>query len=82
MLQELVNDLCRHLIEDLEVGKTVNLVHAFSALTQDIITEYCFADSRGVLQMEDFAPHYYYFLQDPCKLSPMYAECSEFSKLI
>ena len=76
MLQGLVDTFCRHIEADLEVGKQVNLVHASSALTQDVITEYCFADSRSILEMEDFSPHYYDFLQDSCKLTPVYAGSS------
>lgn len=71
VLKDLVESLCDGIESGMKVGKPVNLVHAYSALTQDVITEYCFADCRNVLKMRDFAPHYYNFLQDPCKLTPV-----------
>jgi cytochrome P450 len=36
--------------------KPVNMNHAFSALTGDIVTQYCFARDYGVLDQPDFAP--------------------------
>ena len=59
MLRELVDTLCQGVENGLNAGKRVNMMHAYSALTQDVITEYCFADCRHVLEMEDFSPHYY-----------------------
>lgn len=70
-LQGLVNSLCSKVEAGVKLGKKVNLVHAFSALTQDVITEYCFAKCRGVLEMDDFAPHYYEWMQVHCTLTPV-----------
>lgn len=71
-LQALVQDMCVKIEAGVRAGKTVNLVHAFSALTQDVITEYCFAEPRGVLDMDDFAPKYYENMQIQCSLTPVY----------
>ena len=71
LLKDLVNLMIEKITEGIEAGKEVNLVHAFSALTQDIITEYCFSSSRNVLQKEDFAPHWYDWMQIHCAFSPM-----------
>lgn len=71
LLQDLVGSLCDGIAKGLQSDRPVNMVHAYSALTQDVITEYCFADCRNVLRMDNFAPHYYDFLQDPCKLTPV-----------
>ncbi|KAF1844200.1 cytochrome P450 [Cucurbitaria berberidis CBS 394.84] len=71
VLQELVNILIQKIEEGIESGKEVNLVHAFSALTQDVITEYCFSFSRNCLQKEDFSPHWYNCIKQFPWLLPM-----------
>ena len=53
----------------MDTGEPVNMVHAYSALTQDIITEYCFSDCRNVIEMEKFSPLYYDLVQKPSELS-------------
>ena len=35
---------------------SVNLIHAFSALTGDIIAQYAFAETYGLMDSPDFAP--------------------------
>lgn len=70
-LKELVNLMIDKITEGIEGGKQVNLVHAFSALTQDVITEYCFSNSRHVLEKENFAPHYYEWMQIQCAFAPV-----------
>lgn len=70
-LQGLVSSMCEKIEVGVKAGKKVNLVHAFSALTQDIITEYCFAECGNVLEREDFAPHYYDWMQIHCTLTPV-----------
>lgn len=71
VLEDIVNKMIRNVTADIEAGKKVNLVHAFSALTQDVITEYCFSSSRNVLEKEDFAPHWYEWMQVHCKFTPV-----------
>ena len=71
VLQGLVNSMCEKIDACIKAGKKVNLVHAFSALTQDVIIEYCSADCRGVLEMEDFAPRHYEWMQIHCTLTPV-----------
>ncbi|KAH7389812.1 cytochrome P450 [Pyrenochaeta sp. MPI-SDFR-AT-0127] len=71
VLKELVNTLTQKVEESIQTGKTVNLVHAYSALTQDVITEYCFSFSRNCLQKEDFAPHWYDWMQIHCTFTPL-----------
>jgi hypothetical protein len=70
-LQGIIYNMCARIEAGVHAGKTINLIHAFSALTQDIITEYCFAEARGVVDMEDFAPQYYEWMQIQCWLTPM-----------
>ena len=70
-IQEVIDTLTRKVGEGLDAGKPVNLVHAYSALTQDLITEYCFSDCRDVLEKPGFAPHYYDFMQIHCTLTPV-----------
>ncbi len=70
-LKNLVNLMISNITEGIEAGKQVNLVHAFSALTQDIITEYCFSNRRNVLDKENFAPHWYEWMQIQCTFTPV-----------
>lgn len=74
-LEPLLKDLVDLMIDKIEdgakAGRIVNLVHAYSALTQDVITEYCFSFSRNCLHKADFAPHYYEWMQIHCSFAPM-----------
>ena len=72
VIQALVDKLCQKISSEMDSGKPVNLVDAYSALTQDIITEYCFSNCRNVLEMKDFSPWYYELVQKPSELSHMY----------
>lgn len=72
LIRYLVNTLCERLAETKNTGKPVNIIHAYSALTQDIISEYCFADCRNVLHMDDFSPWYYNLVQKPSELTQMW----------
>jgi hypothetical protein len=54
-IQKTVNQLCRQLEQCQRDGSTTNMVHAYSALTHDIITEYCFADCSNWVLSPDFA---------------------------
>jgi cytochrome P450 len=69
-LKDLVNSMIDKIDERIGAGERVNLVHAYSALTQDVITEYCFANSRNVLEKPDFAPHWYNWMQIHCTFAP------------
>jgi cytochrome P450 len=71
LLKELVNSMVEKIEQGIESGRPVNLVHAYSALTQDVITGYCFSFSRNCLEKQDFAPHYYDWLQIHCTFTPM-----------
>jgi len=71
VLKDLVNLMIEKITEGIEAGKKVNLVHAYSALTQDVITEYCFSSSRNVLEKENFAPHWYEWMQIHCTFTPV-----------
>jgi hypothetical protein len=71
VLQNLVNKMIDKISTEVQAGKQVNLVHAYSALTQDVITEYCFSSSRNVLEKDNFAPHWYDWMQIHCTFTPM-----------
>ena len=73
VIQSLVDVLCEKILLKLDTREPVNLVHAYSALTQDVITEYCFSKRRNVLEMKDFAPWFYDTVQKPSELSHMCA---------
>ena len=40
-------------------GDVINLMHAFTAFTGDVVSEYCFPESYDFLKRSDFAPEYY-----------------------
>ena len=71
VIQSLINVLCERLLERMDTGEPVNLVYAYSALTQDVIMEYCFSTPRNVLEMKDFSPRYYDLVQKPSEASHM-----------
>lgn len=72
MIQSRIDVLCEKLSEKMDTKEPVNMVYAYSALTQDVITEYCFSNCRNVLEMKDFSPWYYELVQKPSELSHMY----------
>ena len=77
IVQDLVDSLVNKVELKLEKGENVNMLYGYSALTQDIITEYCFADCRGVLEMVDFRPQYYDWMEVHCELTHMFVALSE-----
>lgn len=54
-----VDKLCNKCGELTQGGKKVNLIHAYTAMTGDVVTEYCFPKSYGLLDQPDFAPGFY-----------------------
>ena len=71
MIQSRIDVLCDKLSERMDTGKPVDMVVAYSALTQDVITEYCFSTCRNILEMEDFSPFHYELMQKPAETSHM-----------
>ena len=71
VIQSRIDILCQKFLEKMDAGEPVNIVYAYSALTQDVITEYCFSNCRNVLEMEGFSPWYYELVQKPSELSHM-----------
>ena len=71
VIQSLIDVLCEKLLERMDTEVPVDMVYAYSALTQDVITEYCFSNPRNVLEMEDFSPMYYDYVQKPSETSHM-----------
>jgi len=55
VIQSRVDSLCERFRELQKLGAPVNLGDAYSALTMDIITEYSFAKSYGLLAKPEFA---------------------------
>ena len=58
IIQSAVDKLCDCLREDLTQGRTVNLVHAYSAMAGDVVSGYCFPDSYHLLDKPGFAPEF------------------------
>ena len=68
-IQQIIENLCAKIREYQALEKPVNVVHAYSALTHDIITEYCFADCKNALFEPDFDQASYNLIQEPAELS-------------
>lgn len=58
MIVSNVEDLCNRFQQFQRTGEPLNLHYAYSALTTDIITEYCFAKSYGCVNEPSFAPQF------------------------
>lgn len=58
-IQAAVDKLCLKLRENTKSGKPVNLLHAYSAMTGDIVTGYCFPEAYGLLDKPDFGADFY-----------------------
>ena len=71
VIQSLIDVLCEKLSERMDTEAPVDMVYAYSALTQDVITEYCFSSPRNVLEMEDFSPMYYDYVHKPSESTHM-----------
>ncbi|KAA6414183.1 MAG: P450 monooxygenase [Lasallia pustulata] len=56
-IQALVDKLCDRFRKNYETKQPIDLHHIFSALTTDVITEYCFAASDDCLGKEDLDAH-------------------------
>lgn len=50
-------------------GKVLNLNHAFTALTTDIITQYAYGVSHGFLEADDFNPEWFLLLKSSSEQS-------------
>ncbi|KAH9219468.1 cytochrome P450 monooxygenase [Leptodontidium sp. 2 PMI_412] len=59
LLQERIDVLVAKLEELKDTGKVVNLLHAFSAFSNDVISQYLFGTSEHRLEAEDFDPSYH-----------------------
>ena len=68
VIRDLVDKLCDKCERTMNTGQPVNMVYAYSALTQDIITEYSCSDCSNVLELKDFSPKHYKFQQRPSEL--------------
>lgn len=71
VIQSRIDVLCEKLSEKIGAEEPADMVYAYSALTQDVITEYCFSHCRNVLEMKDFSPKYYDLVQKPSEAAHM-----------
>ncbi|KAL8708064.1 MAG: hypothetical protein Q9220_006996 [cf. Caloplaca sp. 1 TL-2023] len=69
-IQTVVNTLSEQLAKRRGTGELINLGQIFSALTRDIISEYCFAKNLNCLLMPNFGPAYE-SLMEKTKLCPL-----------
>ncbi|MCJ1432263.1 hypothetical protein MMC27_001619 [Xylographa pallens] len=59
VIRSRVEKLCSRFKEAQKGGEPVNVRNAYSALTTDIISDYCFGSSFDLLGRADFAPEHY-----------------------
>lgn len=59
VIQAAVDQLCNRCEEMTQAGKKINLMHAYTAMAGDVVSEYCFPQSYGLLAQPDFAPDFY-----------------------
>ena len=64
LVQKYVDDLITRLDEFRGSQIPVNLIDAYSALTGDIITDYCFGASSGFIEDKDFSPSWHKLIHD------------------
>ena len=58
VLSQMVSKLCERLTESKRTGQPVNLSNAFRSLATDIVTEFAFQKSYGLLDQDDFAANF------------------------
>ena len=59
VIQAAVDKLCNRFSEHQKAGKRINLMHAYTAMTGDVVTGYCFQKAYGLLDQPDFAAEYH-----------------------
>ena len=59
VIQSTADRLCSRMAEHQALGKKINLMHAWSAFTGDVVTAYSFPRSYGLLDQPDFAPDFF-----------------------
>ncbi|KAL9112185.1 MAG: hypothetical protein Q9227_003562 [Pyrenula ochraceoflavens] len=64
LVQLYVDKLVSRLAELRSSGSPVNLINAYSALTGDIISQYCFGASSGFIEDREFSPHWHQLIHD------------------
>ncbi|KAL9012150.1 MAG: hypothetical protein Q9173_003063 [Seirophora scorigena] len=59
VIQACVDNLCTRLEEHRSSGKKVNLMHAWTAFTGNVVSTYYFPAPYGLLDRSDFAPEFF-----------------------
>ncbi|KAL9614969.1 MAG: hypothetical protein Q9167_000611 [Letrouitia subvulpina] len=59
VIQAAVDKLCSKFSDHEAAGKPINLMHAYTAMTGDVVTEYCFPASYNLLSHSDFSSDYF-----------------------
>lgn len=71
---EKIDKLCSRLQEFRNTKEPVNMQHAYTALTVDVITEYCFANPNGSLDEPDLGRDWYRTLNEVTRLCHLNAQ--------
>ncbi len=64
VIQRRIFDLCNRLARTCQGASVVNLSHAVTGLTLDVINEYCFGDDSRNLRKEEYGKEFYDFTHE------------------
>jgi cytochrome P450 len=56
-IHDLANKLCDKILKRAAMGKIFDATDAYSCFSSDVITSYCFGQTHGFLDQEDFVPN-------------------------
>ncbi|KAL5003669.1 cytochrome P450 [Aspergillus recurvatus] len=74
-IQHTLAQLCNRLNEFSFTGKDVNLGIALTAFAADVITEYCFGQSLGLVGKDDFGKEWIEMVNAPSELGHLVKQC-------
>ena len=81
-IQSAVDKLCSRLEESKWKGKTVNILHAYVALTADVITGYCFSQTYNFLDNPEFGEDFHNLMKTTSGLSHLLKQFGWLSTLM
>ncbi|KAG0645946.1 Cytochrome P450 monooxygenase sdnE [Hyphodiscus hymeniophilus] len=82
VVEERVSKVVERFVELRDSGKVVNLLHALSAFSNDVITEYCFGRSAHRLEHPEFDTSYYTIMMGSAGQTPLIKHLGFIPKLM
>ena len=77
-IQSIVDKLCGRLEDAKRTGELVNLMHAYAALTTDVINEYCYSRTYDAVLIPDFNVDYYETVMTLTMMAPVVSKSIDF----